>query len=311
MEKTIANNLILENKTLKVVFSNMGASVVSITYKPYARIITYGYKDILKYNDNPDYLGCIIGPTIGRISEAKIDILDKSYYLEKNYLAKHNLHYSSNDSLKNKDFKVIKKSKRKIIFLAQILNYLNGANLNFFIIYKLFRNSLILKIKTLTDKLTYINPSTHLSFNLKGCSTIKDHLLQFNSKKMLKLDDQLLPIAIDRIDPYYDFNKLRKIALSDENFKGYDNSYLLDKNKTIILKASDLNLKLKTNSILVHIYTGNYYTNDMELKSIKSKQYGAISIECSDILNYPVLKEYSMGLIKKKRVNKIKWSIYE
>lgn len=304
------NTYILETKSLKVSFTNIGASLVNIFYKPLNRTITYGYSNLDDYIKNKDYLGCIIGPIINRITNAQIPINGKFYPLAKNYLGKHNLHYSETKSLRTTEFICLKQTKSKIVFATVIKHYLNDANIKLYIIYKLLNNKLLLKIKMFTDKPTYLNPTSHLSFNLVGKGNIKDHMLKLKASQFLLTDNYLLPFGIASVkDTIYDFMNTKSFSFNNE-FHQIDNSFLVNKKyNQLELSSSDLMLTVSTNQKLIHLYTGNFYHDNMNLIDINSEQYGAIAIECSDILNYPVLKNYSMGLIKNKKITKIRWGI--
>ena len=85
----------VKQKDIRVTFMDYGATIMSI-YVPDAsgdmETVVMAYDSLDSYIENDMYLNAIIGPTSGRIQDAKFSINDKTYHLDKNFLGSENLH---------------------------------------------------------------------------------------------------------------------------------------------------------------------------------------------------------------------------
>lgn len=283
----------IENKNLKISFVEYGASITSFYDKRLKRNIIYSYDDINDYIKNPDFLGTIIGRSAGRIEKGIIKVDSKKYQLTKNFLGKHNLH--GGNGLHTKRFNVVERSDTEIVFHYHSKDLEEGfpGELDIYIRYKLEDNKLILKINATPKINTYLNMTSHMSFNLSEEKDILNHDLYINSSNLFKVNKELIPVKIKPCNEFFSFKETKKVGRDitkpDKDLiiqKGYDTPYLLDDfniNKPQVkLEVSDLLLNIYTNQKVLVLYTGNYY----------KEKHKAISLEFQGIPNPLKFKEF-------------------
>jgi|SRR5690554_3527180 len=294
--------IILENDFLKITFNKYGASITSLLVKKVNRDVVYSYKDDLNYKNNFMFLGCMIGRSSGRIENAIIEIDKNKYQLEKNFLNKHNLH--GGKGIHNLLFSY-KISNDEVLFERELKHLDDGfvGNVKISLTYKIIDNKLKLNIYATTDRLTYLNLTNHVSFNLNQSKykTILDHKLYINSKNYIKLNKEMIPKKISKVNSVFDFsnkkyiktdfyNKNRQLKIAN----GYDHTYILnnDSNIKATLEIEDLKLNLYTTNKALVVYTGNNQKEGILTKVDKSYKYGSISLEAQGVSNNQKFKEY-------------------
>ncbi len=201
---------------VQIKISNYGGIIVSLeTLDKNNRSadIVLGYDTVQDYEQDPYYLGAIIGRFAGRIDQGSLIIDDESYQLSIN----------NSDNQLHGGFKALNKqlwhaetenSKDKV---SLILHHTspdgdNGfpGNVEFKVIYSLNQqNQLIVKYFANTDKTTPINLTQHSYFNLAGHSSgdIYQHLVQLNADYFLPMDERIYPTG-----------EVRKVTGSAQDF---------------------------------------------------------------------------------------------
>ena len=250
------------------------------------------------YDDNP-YFGAIIGRYANRIGNSRFMLNGKEYILEPNEKT-HSLHGG------------VSANFDRVVWDAKIdgdrllLSHLSKAgaggfpgNLKVQVAYSLTDdNELVIEYMGTSDEDTPLNLTNHAYFNLSGESTILNHELKINAKKLIPIDSELIArdeyLAIEATP--YDFSKAKKIGqdiFSDEEMLslcgGYDFNYCLDRiGKGLELCArvyepqSGRVMECYTTLPGLQLYTGNF------LDGFKGKKlYGKHAAFCLETQNFP------------------------
>lgn len=293
--------ILLENDFLKVQFNKYGASITSLIVKKVNRDVIYSYKEESNYKNNFMYLGCMIGRSSGRIEDGILKIQNVKYQLEKNFLNKHNLHGGKGIHNLSFDYEI---KKDRVIFKKKLLHLKDKfiGNVNLKLTYTLKENRLKLKMFATTDRLTYLNLTNHVSFNLNQSKykTILEHKLFIDANKYIKLNRDMIPVKIAKVDEVFNFKNKKTIK---DNFynknkqlkiaNGYDHAYILNNNNIqATLEVEDLKLNLYTNNKALVLYTGNNQKEGILTKVNQTYKYGSVSLEAQGIPNNQRFAKY-------------------
>lgn len=243
--------------------------------------IVLGYHDIQSYENDPYYLGAIIGRYAGRIDQGRFAIDGKTYQLTLN----------NSDNQLHGGFKALNKqlwqattenSAEKVSLILQHTSPHgdNGfpGNVDFKVKYSLNNsNELSIEYFASTDKTTVINLTQHSYFNLAGHQSgdIYQHQVQINADHFLPMNERIYPTG-----------EIRKVEGSAQNFlhltslgeninaddeqvtiaKGYDNYWLTNNNaisgEVFVARAFEPNsgrqLTLYSDQPCLVLYTANY-----------------------------------------------------
>lgn len=305
----------LKNKNgMQVSVLNYGGVITKIIFKDkYGnednRILAY--KDINLYEENPMFLGAIIGRIAGRISNGKYILDNKIHQLELNEVDR-NLHGGTKGYHHRfwnvKTFDDIDKS---IIQLTLKDNEYDGfvGNLDVSVEYILSNDNLFtIHYLVKTDKKTICNMTNHTYFNLLGSknnNTIEKHYLKINSDEVAKVDAKTLPtweflqVEDDKVFNFKEFREIGLYTMSAHEQQrivnnGYDHAFKLNKvedsNQDISLKekTTGIQLDVTTTEDAVVIYTCNKVDTPYELENHKLQRYIGVTIETQqlpDIVN--------------------------
>jgi len=296
---------LLENANgIKVYIISYGARIVSLLAPDkngnFADIVL-GYENIegyLKDND-PMYLGCIVGRYANRIKDGKFTLEGKEYSLFINN-APNTLHGGE----KGFDKKVWD-GKQEGNTLTLSYHSPDGeegypGNLMVKKIYTLTDdNELKMEYEAETDKTTIVNLSHHSYFNLKGegDTTILDHYLLGNADYYTPVDSTLIPTGeiLAVANTPFDFTKGkqigRDIGLSDEQLNyglGYDHNWVLNKDTANTLtfavklweETTGRVLEIFSTEPAFQFYSGNFMDGTFTGKSGKLyKHRSGLAIE--------------------------------
>lgn len=275
--------------------------------------VVLGYRDWRDYEADPLYAGATLCPNAGRISGALLPIGGDSLRLSAND-GPNSLHGGFQNAahccwevaaLQNGvDFctAVFKVS------LAEGRDGFPGSR-SVHIRYTL-RNPMTLEIhmEAVSDRPTYFNLSNHSYFNLSGDFTRSalDQDLEIYGSHYVANDGEHLPV---RIKPCagtaFDFSRAVSLkkqmeAFPDEpqlsNAAGYNNAFLLDQQKSGVLKkaallmdaASGRRLSLYTDAPSVVLYSGGYIGSGRRLfPGLPSADSCALALEPQDLPDTP------------------------
>lgn len=272
----------IENDAIKVKFTNIGASIVSIILKDKnnnAVDVVLGFNDPRGYLNNPCYLGSVVGRNANRIENAILKINNKTYYLDKND-GENNLHSGFEKTSEILwDYKV-KENENSITFSTILKDGFQKMEGDFLVnVYYLLKNdSLHITYTGECNKETIANFTNHTYFNLDGHSS--NNIL---SQKVMINSDKFTPFKENSNIPNGNISNVINTPMDFRNFKeigkdiessydqlkyanGYDHNFVINnyEKNTINLVAKAYSEKtsilLETYSDLpgVQFYTGNF-----------------------------------------------------
>lgn len=277
---------------LDVVFCNIGASIYSIKIDEiYVSLTPKSFEEFIH---SKHFFGKTIGRICGRVKDGKLTIEDKTYQMEHNE-GKNCLH-SGSDSIA---FKKWNYSYRRIKGGAIITfiyrskwkeSGLNGHGY-YSVTYKIPEDqlNLVIEHEASCSKPTYMNLTNHLYLNL-GEENILNHTLYIDSKKVVKMDDELCYQDVIPANPIFDFSKPHLISehihdseLVAKKLNGYDSIFVLNdsesKTPKLILESSKYLLRAYSNYPSVLIYTDGYPTQCELIDGKKEEEFQGATIE--------------------------------
>lgn len=261
---------ILENKFLKVKILDLGATILSILYKPLKRETVLGlesYEDILA---SSFYLGCTVGRTGNRIRNGKFTLNGTTYQLPLN--GRHHLHGGPDGFDKRRFHAEILDDELILTLISKDGDGGYPGTLDLQIVYALDGPSLIMTTSALSDQDTLFDTTQHTYFNLNPDHSrpIHNHTLKLNSHSLYEIDPDGCtgPTVLDvRLTPF-DFTSPKTIEKAmDFNHpqiqraKGIDHYFLKAEFMDPLIatmSVDDLSLKVTTTHPGAHIYSGNY-----------------------------------------------------
>lgn len=303
--------IILENSSITVELTNIGASLVAI-HTPdkngTKKNIVAGFEELSQYNVNKDYLGCVVGRYANRIANGMFTLNDKKYQLTVNdgvnhlhggVYGFHLKHWLMDAHAENED-------DCSVTFSCSSIDGEEGypGNVQIKVQYELSRNRLKLHYTATTDKPTPVNLTNHSYFNLSGFEqpAISDHTLQINAdyyteKSFLNTPTgKILPVTGTDLD----FRTPKAISKGINGFpadRGYDHNFVLQSKKKIVTAAilndalSGRTLTVYTNKPGMQLYTANSW--DGTTVGTQNRSYikhGAVALETQlfpDSVNHP------------------------
>jgi len=261
--------------------------------------VVLGYKNYTDYEENPNFLGAIVGRVAGRIQDASFILDGKTHLLEANE-GVHHIHGGS-------------VGFHQVIWTAHPFQTdetvgvrlthisLDGeggypGNIEVSVTYTLTNNNeLFLDYSATTDKSTALSLTNHTYFNLSGdlAETIHNHHVTIDSDEFVELDQDLIPTGqkIHVANTLFDFRNGRKLtdgisSTSAQNLianYGYDHYFIFNqkgpKNVRVKDEASGRIMSIKSNQPGVVMYTANTLNEDFELAEGQSKPYLGVCFE--------------------------------
>lgn len=266
----------LEYNEYKLKFLNIGAAITEYSYKGQNTVLYYENKE--NYVSNDIFLGAVVGRTAGRIRDGRIG----KWQLPLNQGGKHNLH---GNELHHKHFDVeIEGNNAILTCVDQEGPYPGNAVIK--IIYSLGKEGLKQEIIASSDSPTVFNFANHTYFNLDGTETILDHKLKINSKKMLAVDEDCLPVKEVKVEnTVFDFRAGKAIreALNDSEeqyqfTKFIDHPFELD--GLVELEGEKIKLVVETGLDYAVIYCGAHISGTTHIiGESMNRDYAAVCIE--------------------------------
>lgn len=295
----------LTNGHLKVTFSSLGASIVSIYFDDTLMNMVPINLEELKRSDI--YYGKTIGPITNRVKDGLIKIGNKEYQLPCNEPGVSN--HSGLLGLSNKLF-VSKVLDNRVIFTFN--QKIKDVNIIYGICYTLLEDQIRVDCIVRASDKFMINLTNHTFFTL-GESSIDNLSLEIHADKYIESDKEtLLPKETKPIIDCLDFNKEKLIVkdindsyLQDHKSKGYDHSFIL-KNKMVKLSSPQYELDITSDYECAHIYSDNY-EDGVKAKNSNVNFRRGVAIEMTDnILSRPIIdkdevyQRYIVYTFKKK-----------
>jgi len=311
----------IKNKNnIEILFTNYGATIMAI-FVPKKngdkKDITLGYKnidEILKNYENPEqyYFGNTIGRYANRIANSQFKIHNKTYQLTKNEGENH-LHGGFKGLHKVIWNYSINSKNNEVIFNYTSKDGDEGypGNLNISLSVSLNDSGEIkLKYKAQTDKLTPVNFTNHIYFNLNGgINNILNHFVKIHSNSILEVNEQNIPTGklIDILKTEYDLNNARQLKQNKIiNRGGYDNCYVLSKVKNkldLVAEISEENnpvsVKMFTTEPALQFYTSNGFDGSFIGKNnITYNKFNGLCLEAQNFPDSPNHKNFPNSILK-------------
>ena len=248
--------------------------------------VVLGYKNYADYEENPNYLGAIVGRVAGRIKEASFELEGKTYFLEANEGSNH-IHGGSK-GFHQVVWTALPFQTTETVGVTLTHTSLDGeggypGTVVVAVTYTLTNNNeLIMDYAATTDKTTALTLTNHSYFNLSGnlAETIHNHHVTIDSDEFVEHDHDMIPTGnkIDVTNTLYDFRHGRKLTDHD-----YDHYFIFNQNKTenVIIK-DDTNgrmMTIKTNQPGLVMYSANALEDNLELVERTSTPFLGVCFE--------------------------------
>ena len=258
------------------------------------------YKDISLYEENPMFLGALIGRIAGRIADARCDIPQSpSIALEKNE-GSCNLH-GGNNGFHHCCWRITPKEMQAEDCL--VLDYSDRehdgwcGDLQVQVTYTLNdSDELRIRYHAESNKTGLCNMTNHMYFNLDGIDispTILSHELQLAADSVQLVDAETIPTgqfaSCDK-EKIFDFRTLREIgkygmsthAQQKLVHGGYDHAFRFAENGhagKLLSRKSGVCVDFKTSEESVVVYTCNKAGHDIVLENGWSAPHAGITLE--------------------------------
>ena len=273
--------------------------------------ITLGFDQVAPYLDNPEYLGCVIGPFANRIGGAAFTLNGRRYDLEANE-GDNNLHGGSvGFSLKLWQGEDVSDETGPAVAFSLRREDGEGnypGNLQVTVTYRLNHDdTLELRYQAETDQATPVNLTNHAYWNLAGAGRrdVLDHELQIFADHALDMDAGLVPTGdfLDVADGPLDFatprtlrSRFDEVSLPGDWKPGYDHAYALHPRETLESAAvirdpgTGRVMEVDTTYPGMQLYTGNYLEVPNGAGGRRFEIYGGLALETQyfpDSVNKP------------------------
>jgi len=301
---------LINDHQLKVSILTYGGIIQSIytaNEKGDFKDIVLGYDDLQGYEKDPFYIGAVVGPVAGRITNAQIPLNGKMIQLEAN-AGLHQLHGGAK-GLHKKVWKVeteIKNDSLKVVLKVSAADGESGypGNREFQTTYILNnKNQLMIYFDAITDTDTVINMTSHSYFNLSDIEndTVHQHLAMVNALKTVAVDKDLIPNGdFDYVlGKPTNFSRGKLIGEALEQMPGgLDHVYAINKvagkfgiSAKVVHQESGRVLEVVTNQPALVFYTNNFPDGSIQGKSgLPIIKHGAFCLEAQffpDSPNHP------------------------
>lgn len=267
---------LINKNNIKVSILTYGGIIQSIetpNEKGILKDIVLGYDDMDGYINDPYYIGAIIGPVAGRISNAQIPLNGNIIQLDAN--AGNNQLHGGPDGLNTKIWNAKTETLQNSVKLELKCFAKDGesgypGNREFTTTYILNnKNQLLIYFDAVSDKDTVVNMTSHSYFNLsdKENDGIDEHLVMINSLKTLATNKELMPNGefeyILGKPTNFSRGKSLKNALM-EQAEGFDHLYIINKEEgkfsitaKVVHQESGRVIELYTDQPGLVFYTNN------------------------------------------------------
>lgn len=294
----------LENNDIKIVVSDLGATLVKFIDKNTGKDIVLGFDDEQSYLDTKCYLGASVGRNANRIGNAEFVLNDVTYKLSVN--DNMNQLHGGVDNFAFKTWKLKEKNDNSITFTYFSKDGEEGfpGNLHVDVTYMIENNNLLWIYSGLSDQDTILNMTNHSYFNL-GDENIFNHKLKVFTGKYSPTDEYALTLdkTVDVKGTPYDFTVYTQ--LSDNLSKlenGIDNNYVFEKmgeKHMASLRYKDLELNVYSDMPDMHLYTSSNLIPCQGKYGVSYDKYKAVCLECQYYPNGINYGSYIKPIIKK------------
>ena len=264
---------IKNNRSLKMAFSTLGASIFAIYYDD--SLMTLSLADKLDYANPELYHGKTIGPVCGRIASGQIG--EFHYEMNEDNVARH----GGKNGLSTKvfDYEMVDKTDTmSLIFRCD----------GFVVEYRIEKESNSFTVEyRYQGKAQTISLTNHTFFHLGD--VFEKLVLKLDADYFVSNDEQtLVPLQKEKIIPCFDFHNEKRVGdfvndgyLMKGRSKGYDHYLHFEKDHSLVLKNDKYLLDITTDFDGVLIYSDNYALNEATIDNRKGIRK-ALAIEPQD-----------------------------
>lgn len=243
----IIKYLMTNDVGMEVEVINLGATLTKVMVPDQEgkfENVVLEWQDINVYEENPGYIGAVIGRMAGRIHKAKVTLDNREYKLTQNENG--NMLHGGPEGFHRKFWDGCAKCTDDEVKLELCCNSRDGeegfpGNVEVKVTYILNNeNELLIQYEAVTDQLTIVNLTNHAYFNLAGNGkrSILEQEVWIDSDRIFELDSESIPtgkfLCVDE-EQAFDFRKAKPIGRDIANDsvqlrygKGYDHLWLLN-----------------------------------------------------------------------------------
>ncbi len=249
---------------LEVRVTNYGARVLSVIHQ--GTDVLYGPKTAEELMADTCYCGAVCGRVANRIAGGAFELEGKEYRLATNNGPNH-LH-GGMQGFSDRVWHVDSVTDTQLVLSLVSEDGEEGypGTVCVKAIYELAGDTLSLRMEAQTDAPTLLNLTNHAYWNLNGCGTMDDHLLQVCATAYTPMvanipTGVIMPVA----GTLYDLTA--PACLGDRNAEGaisggYDDNYVLPTapgmKTAAVLTNGKTTLKVATDAPGIQVYTGDY-----------------------------------------------------
>lgn len=307
----------LKNEHLEVVVTNFGCTILKVFVKDKngnIQDVVLGYDTIEDYQNYDAYLGALVGRVANRIANGTFTLNNETYHLAIN-----NGPNCLHGGIKGFSYQIfdyeIKDEQVVFHYISQDGEENFPGTLDFYAIYQLVDDRLVIHYKATTTKDTLINITNHSYFNLSGHPTnIDKHYLCIKSDKyaLVNADGLTTGEIRNSKDTVFDFTEEKQIKeliyQKDEQLqlaRGYDHPFIFNsKENQVSLYCKDTGIELIVSTTLpqAQIYSANYLDGRLGKNGKPMNARDAICIETQNMPDSIHNEENPTVILKKGEV---------
>lgn len=264
--------------------------------------VVLGYKNYCDYEENPNYLGAIIGRVAGRIEQSSFSLHGQTYQLETNDGENH-LHGGSTGFHQVlwdvKPFQNYEEVGAELTYFSPDGDGGYPGNVNVTVTYRLTNDNIfIIDYDALSNQPTILTLTNHSYMNLSGNlrDTICNHWIKISADYVAEVDENTIPTGrlFHVADTPFDFRTSQvikaKLASDHPQIKlvgnGFDHYYFFQKETspqvTVKEPKSGRIVTVKTTHPGMTFYTANMIDTSMKLREGASRKHLGLCLETQE-----------------------------
>lgn len=296
---------------MRAVFMDIGATWLSckVPVKGKLREVLLGQSTMAGFKNQASYMGVTVGRYANRIANGKFKIDGTKYQVDTNQ-AGNTLHGGS-EGFDKRRWSVVKETTNSIEFSLISPDGDQGfpGELTVSVSYQLTDdNQIVISYNGRSTKSTPVNLTNHAYFNLLGADSEflgLDHILSINASEYVPTTEAGIPKGLWKKvkDTNFDFSDPKVISQDfmldkdQDNAKGYDHSFVLDKScakgecaASLTSPDSLVTMHVVTTKPAMQLYTGNWLAGTPNRMGGEYQDYAGIALETQflpDAINRP------------------------
>lgn len=296
---------------MRAVFMDIGATWLSckVPVKGQLREVLLGQSSMAGFKKQASYMGVTVGRYANRIANGKFKIDGTKYQVDTNQAG--NVLHGGTEGFDKRRWSVVKETTNSIEFSLISPDGDQGfpGELTVSVIYQLTDdNQIVISYNGRTTKSTPVNLTNHAYFNLLGADSDSlglDHILSINASEYVPTTEVGIPKgAWKKVkDTNFDFTDPKVISQDfmldkdQDNAKGYDHSFVLDKTcakgecaASLTSPDSLVTMHVITTKPAMQLYTGNWLAGTPNRVGGEYQDYSGIALETQflpDAPNHP------------------------